>query len=52
MNGSAYGPAGDGATVVKNIALSQDAVRENFALADLEGDADLATVVAELQAVE
>lgn len=52
VNGSAYGPAGDGATVVKNIALSQDAVRENFALADLEGDADLATVVAELQAAE
>lgn len=52
VNGAAYGPAGEGATVVKNIALSQDAVRENFALADLEGDADLATVVAELQAVE
>lgn len=52
VNGTAYGPAGDGATVVKNIALSQDAVRETFALADLEGDADLATVVAELQAAE
>ena len=52
VNGAAYGPAGDGATVVKNIALSQDAVRESFALADLEGDADLATVVAELQAAE
>ncbi|WP_282181034.1 helix-turn-helix domain-containing protein [Aliiroseovarius marinus] len=52
VNGAAYGPAGAGATVVKNIALSQDAVRENFALADLDGDADLATVVAELQAAE
>lgn len=52
VNGSAYGPAGDGPSVVKNVALSQDAVLENFALADLEGDADLATVVAELQAGE
>ena len=33
-------------------AINMDAVRETFALADLEGDADLATVVAELQAVE
>ncbi|WP_424940270.1 helix-turn-helix domain-containing protein [Aliiroseovarius sp. S253] len=52
VNGSAYGPAGDGPSVVKNVALSQDAVLENFALADMEGDADLATVVAELQATE
>lgn len=52
VNGAAYGPAGDGPSVVKNVALSQDAVLENFALADLEGDTDLATVVAELQAAE
>ncbi|SPF76654.1 hypothetical protein ALP8811_01663 [Aliiroseovarius pelagivivens] len=52
VNGAAYGPAGDGPSVVKNVAVSHDAVLENFALADLEGDADLATVVAELQAAE
>ncbi|MCK0143337.1 helix-turn-helix domain-containing protein [Aliiroseovarius sp. F20344] len=52
VNGAAYGPAGDGPSVVKNVALSQEAVLENFALADLEGDADLATVVVELQATE
>ncbi|SMR72903.1 protein RodZ, contains Xre-like HTH and DUF4115 domains [Aliiroseovarius halocynthiae] len=50
LNGAAYGPAGDGPTVVKNIILSHDELLENFALADLDGDADLATVVAELQA--
>lgn len=49
VNGTAYGPSGDGPSVVKDIALSQDALTEAFALADLEGDADLATYVAELQ---
>ena len=52
VNGAAYGPAGDGPSVVKNVAVSHDAVLENFALADMDGDADLATVVAELQADE
>ncbi|MCK8462638.1 helix-turn-helix domain-containing protein [Aliiroseovarius sp. S1339] len=48
VNGTAYGPSGDGPSVVKNIALSQDALTETFALADLANDADLATYVAEL----
>lgn len=49
VNGTAYGPSGDGPTVVKNVALSQSDLTENFALADLERDRDLATYVAELK---
>jgi len=49
VNGTAYGPAGDGPSVVKNIALSQEALTEAFAVADLAKDADLATLVAALQ---
>ena len=48
VNGTAYGPSGDGPSVVKNVALSQEALLETFALADLADDADLATYVAEL----
>lgn len=48
VNGTAYGPSGDGPSVVKNVALSQEALTDAFALADLENDADLATYVAEL----
>lgn len=43
--GKTYGPAAAGASVVKNVALSPDAVTQNFALADLTGDADLAQYV-------
>lgn len=43
--GKTYGPAASGASVVKNVALSPDAVTQNFALADLTGDADLAQYV-------
>ena len=39
---------GEGASVVKNVTLSPDALTDIFALADLESDADLATYVAEL----
>lgn len=35
VNGQAYGPAGDTGSVVKNIALSVDAVSETFAAVDL-----------------
>lgn len=48
VNGTAYGPSGDGPSVVKNVALSQEALTEVFAIADLANDADLATYVAEL----
>lgn len=47
-----YGPAGQGANVVGNVAISADAVREDFALADLEEDAELSRVMARLEAAE
>ncbi len=49
VNGTAYGPAGEGASVVKNIALSQDALTETYSVANVEEDQALATYVAELQ---
>lgn len=48
VNGTAYGPAGSGASIAKNVELSAQALAENFAPADLTRDADLATYVAEL----
>jgi cytoskeletal protein RodZ len=50
VNGQAYGPAGPGPSVVKNVALSPEAVQETYALADLTGDADLASIVNVAQA--
>ncbi|SMX42796.1 helix-turn-helix domain-containing protein [Actibacterium lipolyticum] len=48
VNGTAYGPAGEGANVVKNIALAQDALIEAYQLADLTEDPELASMVAEV----
>lgn len=44
-----YGPVGQGASVVRDVALSIDAVTEAYDVADLDSDADLArfTAVAE-----
>ena len=50
VNGSAYGPAGAGASVVKNIALAPDTLSQSFAVADLTADSDLATFVAVAEA--
>jgi len=49
VNGEAYGPAAPGANVVRDIALSADALRDRFALADLTRDQDLAVHVARLR---
>jgi hypothetical protein len=49
VNGEAYGPAAPGANVVRDIALSPDALRDRFALADLSRDQDLAVHVARLR---
>ncbi len=48
VNGAAYGPAGTGANIAKNVELSAEALTGNFAPADLSRDADLATYVADL----
>ncbi len=50
VNGTAYGPAGEGASVVKNITLSAENLAEAYNPADPARDADLATYVAELEA--
>ncbi|NNF71374.1 MAG: helix-turn-helix domain-containing protein [Rhodobacteraceae bacterium] len=44
-----YGPAGQGAAVIRDVVLSLDAVVGTYAIADLDSDADLArfTAVAE-----
>jgi cytoskeletal protein RodZ len=48
--GDTYGPVAPGAQVVSGVALTGEAVRADFAVADLGGDEDLARVVAELSA--
>jgi cytoskeletal protein RodZ len=50
VNGQTYGPAAPGAQVVKNVALSPEALTEKFELADLSGDPDLAAMVAVAEA--
>ena len=47
MNGSLYGPAGDGAKVVKQIPLSVDTLTQTYQLADIEVDPQLQKIVAE-----
>lgn len=50
VKGQTYGPAAPGAQVVKNVALSPEALSQNYALADLTRDADLARIVAMAEA--
>lgn len=45
VNGQTYGPAAPGPQVVKNVALSQEALTQKYAVADLSDDADLARIV-------
>lgn len=52
INGQTYGPAGAAGQIANNVALAADALLATYTLADLEADADLATVVAELIASE
>jgi hypothetical protein len=49
LNGEYYGPVGQSGTVTSNVALTVDALKENYPLADLSADQALATMVAELQ---
>ena len=50
----AFGPAGDGPTVISGVELSPEAVAGGFSVADLEGDPELARLVrvAEVAEVE
>lgn len=45
VNGQTYGPAAPGPQVVKNVALSQEALTQKYAVADLSDDADLARII-------
>ena len=45
VNGQTFGPAAPGAQVVKNVDLSPEALAQNFAVADLSADPDLAAIV-------
>ena len=45
VNGQTFGPAAPGANVVKNVALSSEALTQTYAAADLTGDADLAELL-------
>jgi cytoskeletal protein RodZ len=50
VNGQTYGPAATGGQVVKNVALSPEALTGAYALADLTDDPDLARIVAVAEA--
>ena len=49
IGGEPHGPAAPGANVVRDVALSPDALTERFAQADTSRDADLAVMVANLR---
>lgn len=46
VNGVTFGPAGTGASVVRDVELSADAITASFAMADTLSDPDLPTVAA------
>lgn len=50
VNGTNYGPAGVGPSVVNNVALSVDKLKAAYAVADLNADKDLANYVSVAQA--
>ena len=50
VNGTAYGPAGEGASVTKNVVLAPDALTEAYAMADPSADDALAEFVAVAEA--
>ncbi len=50
VGGQTYGPAGQGASVVRDVRMAADDLRDTYALADPEADADLARFVAVAEA--
>ena len=50
VNGQTYGPAGNGPSVIKNVALSREALTRTYALADPGADNDLARYYAVAEA--
>lgn len=52
VNGTAYGPAGEGASVVSDIALAPGDISDSYTVADLDADNDLANFIAVAEARE
>lgn len=52
VNGEHFGPVGARGEVTKNVELSLDGVTGRFEMANLDGDRDLARMVAELKAAQ
>ncbi|MFP7673254.1 helix-turn-helix domain-containing protein [Marivita sp. S0852] len=52
MNGQTYGPAGPRGSVTSNLALSVDELSNQYSVASIEADSDLARIVAELAVPE
>ncbi|MDD9921471.1 MAG: DUF4115 domain-containing protein [Boseongicola sp.] len=50
VNGKAYGPAGNGPEVIKNVALEPSDLTGNYQIADIQRDSDLARFVAVAEA--
>ena len=50
LNGALYGPAGEGADRIGDLALDMDLLQQEYDLADLGGDPELARIVAEADA--
>ena len=50
VNGTNFGPAGDGPSVVKNVIMAPTDLKEAYAVADLTKDSDLAKFVAVAEA--
>jgi hypothetical protein len=50
VNGETYGPAGVGPSVVRDVALSVDALKDSYTVADISRDSDLARFVAVAEA--
>lgn len=46
VNGQTYGPAAPGAKVIKDVVLSPDALAQNYAVADVTADPELASMFA------
>ena len=49
VNGQHFGPAGPRGQVTSKVALSAEALTQNYTVADISADQDLARVVAEVQ---
>lgn len=45
VQGETFGPAGDGTSVIKNVSLGVDAIKDNYQVADIDADPILADVM-------